>query len=316
MKRRGWLIPILFFFISITGLLFYQKDQYTHSFAVPTHLPPILWSETPVNITRIYLSEKGQQIEAAIDSGDWVLTSPIAARADSSLIYHIIQTFKEPQLTKVVDTDPENLSEYGIDETSFNLKLYTKDNHIHELIRGSLADGSYYYVYAPMSNTIYTMPISTFDNFHAELNVWRDKSLVYIKEKDIEKIELAYEDTYYTLYPAQTIDGPVFKDDRLDEKALKNLIGFLTTCKVKHFITDTADSNLLKAYGFNTPHLTAKIFLKSGKAQIITVGNITKEENLCYVVTSYSNSIFAIPYFDFSALKLEEAITEDFAPLE
>ncbi|WP_070000028.1 DUF4340 domain-containing protein [Cellulosilyticum sp. I15G10I2] len=310
MKRKGWLVPILFFFISLTGLIFYQKRQDSRSFAAPTSLPPILWSESSVNINKIQFSESGHQIEVLRIADDWELSQPLAARADHSLIYSILLNFKQPSLTEVIDIDPVNLKNYGIDDFSGRITLYTKDNHTYELMRGTLADPSNYYVYSPMAHTIYTMPKSAFNNINTDLAIWRDKHLLNFDKKDIDYITLTYKENTYTLLPTQADQTTLFESEGLDTEVLNNLIDFFEICKVKNFITDIASPNLLRAYGFDTPTLSAEITLKSGEVLTAVIGNVIKEENICYIVVNGSNSIVTIPYFDLSLLKIENIETE------
>ncbi len=306
MKRRGWLIPILFFCISITGLIFYQKRQDSHSFAAATNLPPILWSESSVNINKILFSEAGHEIEALKILDDWELSRPVSTKADNLLIYNILLAFKQPALNEVIDTDPSNLQDYGIDSFSPTLTLYTKDNHIYELMRGKVADDSSYYVYSPMAHTIYTMPKSAFENIHTDFALWRDKNLLDLDKKDIDNITLTYQENIYTLSSFQTALDISFRTDALDEKVLNNLIDFLAASKVNNFITDSADTALLRAYGFNAPLLKVEIALKSGKILTAVIGHTVKEENLCYMVANDSKSIMTIPYFDLSGLQIED----------
>ncbi|MDF2615123.1 MAG: hypothetical protein K0S71_2909 [Clostridia bacterium] len=308
MKRKGWFIPILIFFISISGLVFYQKRQDAHSYAAQANLPPILWSESPADINQVIFSEYGHEVQALRSSRDWELSKPISSKADNLFIYNIILSFKEPSFDTVIDIDPVNLRDYGIDELSPTLKLYTKDNESYELIRGNFADALHYYVYSPMSNTIYTMQKSAFENIHSDLTMWRDKDLLAFNKKDIQNIELTYNNVLHTITPTRLADSVSFKSETLDEKTLNHLVDFLESCTIKDFITDTADSSLLNAYGFSTPDLKVKIALKSGQSLVTVIGKSLKEENLCYVVINHSSSIATIPYFDLSQLLKPESL--------
>jgi len=302
MKRKGWFIPILVFFISISGLIFYQKQQDSPSFASTTNLPPILWSEAEANINKIEFSESGHKVQAVRASENWELSSPISSKADNFFIYNIILAFKEPVFTETIETDPAKLSDYGIDNLSPHLKLSTKDKDTYELIRGDLADTLHYYVYSPMSATIYTMPKSGFENIHTDLSMWRDKDLLTFNKKDITKLDITYNNTLYTTLPENQPLNTLFKSDVLDEKILNYLVDFLESCTIKEFITDTADSSLLPAYGFNAPSLKVKMTLNSGEILTFIMGISIKSENLCYAVINHSNSIVTIPYFDLSKL--------------
>ena len=311
MKRKGWFIPILVFFISISGLIFYQKRQDAHSFAAATSLPPILWSETSANINKIIFSEAGQEIEVIRSSADWELSKPITGKADNLFIHNIILSFKEPALVKVIDTEPTQLTDYGIDTFSPNLKLYTKDAHVYELVRGIPADAFNDYVYSPMSNTVYTMPQTAFESIHTRLASWRDKSLLSFNQSDIEKIDLIYNSTAYTIIPANDAGDIRFTAEGLEEGVLNRLIDFLQISTIKDFITDKADPQLLSAYGFDNPTVKVKISLKNSRILMLTIGNSIKSENLSYAQINLSGNIVTMPYFDLSGLKIVPALKSE-----
>lgn len=303
MKRKGWFIPILFFILSITGLVFYQKRQDSESFATPTTLPPILWSESSRAIHKITFEEGQNNIEVVRESDFWRLHQPLNTPADNLLIYKILLSFREPSLTEVIEVNPLHLNDYGIHDFSPRITIYTTDQEVYELIRGDLSDSSHYYVYSPMAHTIYTMSKYHFDILQTDISAWRDKSLLSFDKENIASITLDIAQNTYKITPSTKDSEIIFEAEGLDEKTLNQFIDFLQVCKINHFITDLADPHLLKSYGFDSPSLRVLITLKSGEQLHILIGNILKQENICYTIINHSKSILAIPYFNLENLK-------------
>lgn len=306
MKRKGWLIPIIVFFISIGCLVFYQQRQDINSLADTTTMTPILWSKASSDIVKIKYSQANNTIEAIREGSNWCITSPIKEKGDSAYIYNVIAPFTEPIFDSVVEISPSKLSAYGIDKNSPTITLYDQDNHEYIIQKGSAQDTLFTYVYTPMSDTIYTMAHNPFEAISTDITKWRSKELLSFDRQDITKVIISDGVNSYTLMPEETTinNSTKFTSSELDSNFVETFIFFLESCKIQSFITDTSDESILEAYGFNNPFAKISFYLNTGEKVSLTIGNIVKEENLCYVKLADSSSIVAIPYFDLSGLKL------------
>lgn len=303
MKRKGWLIPIIVFVISFISLIFYQKSQSITTLADTTTIPPILWSKVPSEITAITFSQGDTTIKATYNDAIWMLEQPLTDKADSLYIYNIISLFKEPIFEAVIDTAPTALSTYGIQDTSPSITLYDKTGNEYKLIRGNSADSATDYVYAPISNTIYTLDKSVFKSVSNDPSYWRNKDLLCLDRANIKQIKLNVNHESHILVPSHTQDHVVmFSSNTLDTSFVNHFVSFLESSKIQKFITDTPTASILDAYGFTNPSMTTTITYNDGTSTTLTIGNIMKEENLCYVRLEGVNGIFGIPYFDLSAL--------------
>ena len=124
MKRKGWLIPIIVFFVSFVSLIFYQKRQDINTFADTTNMTPILWSESVADITKVVYKHSGQQLVASREGDNWFITEPIKAEGDALYIYNVISAFKEPLFEEMIEVSLTHQTSYGIDELSSSITLY------------------------------------------------------------------------------------------------------------------------------------------------------------------------------------------------
>lgn len=307
MKHKGWLVPIIVFIISLIGLIFYQQRQDITSFADTTNLPPILWSKAPADITKVTISLSGHEVTVSRIDNDWFIDEPFATKGDSLYIYNIISAFVEPKFESVIDSEPTNLSQYGIDESSSTITLYDKDRQDYVLKKGKTLDEKTTYVYAPLSDTVYTMSETAFTNISTDINNWRCKDLFNFNRNDVAHITLHHKGQSYNLLPSHIEDTDLplsFTSHNLSSNFIDSFISFLETSKIQNFITDEADTKILEAYGFNNPTLKATITSTSGQVTTLIVGNIIKEDNLCYVQLAGTSQIVAMPYLDLSQLQL------------
>ena len=300
MKRKGWFVPILVFIISFSGLFFYQRNQNSISLASTTDLPPILWSKSSSNINKITYSLGDKSISVTQKDSSWLLTNT-QKHADDLYIYNILSHFSEPVFNKVIEISPKDFSCYGIDASSPTLTLYDNEDHEYTLVKGAAIDSNSDYVYAPLSNTIYSMNASTFSNLKINETEWVDKKLLNFNIEDVTKICFDYKSIQATLLPTISNNNAVtFTSQNISDNLANEFVHFLQTSKIEQFISSNVNAHVLEVYGFNSPNLKCTIYLNSGKTITLTIGNINENENICYAMINSNNSIVTIPFFDFS----------------
>ena len=301
MKRKGWVIPILVFIISFSGLFFYQKTQNTVSLATTTELPPILWSKSPSNINKILYSYGNKNIEAVRKNNSWFLSNFNNKQADDLYIYTILEHFSAPVFDKVIEISPKDLTIYGIDESCPTVTLYDSDNTEYVLTKGKSIDDYLDYVYAPLSDTVYSISSDVFKDLTITETDWLNKKLLNFDLKNVSKICFSYKSAQVTLTPVASSNKEVtFTSDNINDSLAAEFVHFLDSSKIEQFITDNANTHTLNVYGFSSPTLKCTIYLNDGNNITLTIGKINQSENLCYATVNASTSIVAIPYFDFS----------------
>lgn len=300
MKRKGWLVPILVFVLSFSILFFYQKSQDTVSLATTTELAPILWSKAATDISKVTYSNGSKQIEATRQNDKWVLSNLNNKYADDLYIYSILENFIQPVFEKVIEINPTALTKYGIDEDCPTLTLYDLDGNEYTLIKGDALDTLTDYVYAPLSNTVYSMQNIKFARLTSNETDWLNKQLLDFNLSDVTKISFSYKSIQATLTPSLVDNEIVFTSNNINDSLTAEFVHFLQTSKIEQFITDNAPDHVLNVYGFSAPSLKCMIYLNTGDTLSLTIGNISEDENICYAIINDSNNIVAIPFFDFS----------------
>lgn len=300
MKRKSWLIPILVFIFSFSILFFYQKEHNTVSLAHTTELTPILWSLASTDVNKVVYFHAGSQIEASRQDNIWVLSNLNNKHADDLYIYTTIGDFVQPVFSKVIESSPRDLMKYGIDDSSTFLSLFDFEGTEYTLVKGNAIDSLTTYVYAPLSDTVYAMDAAPFANLRNNEADWRSKQLLDFNSSDVAKISFSYKSIDATLLPTEQDGEIVFTSSNINDLLASEFVHFLETSKIQQFITDNAPEHVLSVYGFNNPSLKCTIYLKSGSSISLVIGNISKEENICYATVNGSSNIVAIPYFDFS----------------
>lgn len=311
MKRKGWFVPIIVFFICMGFLFAYQQNQFSSSHATPSDMPPILWSTTPDAIKKIIVKENGKTIEAVKKDLDWKLVSDTYTNANDFYILTILSNFKEPKLLSVVTSDNSNLAEYGIDQFSKTIILYDENDNAYELICGDLASSNSYYVYSPFSGSVYTISKETFDAITSHPLDWRDLNYLYFDKKSTSKISITYQGEDHIIEAIPSANNNVtFTSTTLSKESVDAFILFLESTRIKGFITDSATENVLSTYGFDNPIFKIAIANTDGKITTINIGSMSVEENLGYITLNSGKAIFAIPYCNIIPKQLVETEKE------
>ena len=300
MKRKSLIIPIFVFIISFTVLSFYQKSQNNVTLASTTDLPPVLWSKTNADISKVVYRISDKKIVAERKESDWFLSNINNKKADSLYIYTTITSFLEPHFKEVIELNPKDLTLYGIDATSPVLTLSDMEGNEYSITRGNNINKDLTYVYTPVSDTVYTMERDLFDPLSLNQEDWFNKDLLNLKIEDVHKVTFSYKGLETTLLPTQTEKGITFSSPHMNDALSEKFISFLENSKIEQFITDNASAHILQVYGFNNPSLRCTVYLSSGDTLSLIIGNIKEDENICYAMVNHNNGIVAIPYFDFS----------------
>ncbi|MEG0501264.1 MAG: DUF4340 domain-containing protein, partial [Cellulosilyticaceae bacterium] len=245
MKQKSWLTPILVFIVCISFLLSYQTRQSGTSLARTVEPPSVPWNIDISHISKIEFKESSKNITAFISENEWQLLSPLQTSADSAYIYNILSKFSTPQLVAEVTSDVTNLAEYGIDKFSKSITLYDTTYNNYELICGTEASSSTYYVYSPTSGIIYTMRKEYFDSVSVTLSSWRDKDYLKFNPETTSKIKVYYNHQTYVLEPSYIEDEFSFASTLLPQNIVDTIINFLSTTRINTFIVDEASPSVI-----------------------------------------------------------------------
>lgn len=296
MKRKGWFIPILVFFVCTWGLILYQQSTVDPSLARTSDLAQLPWDKENSEIQKIVFSAHSLVIEAQRDQSNWFITKPTKALADPTYIYNIISQFVSPGVIRTIETEVTDPSSYGIYEYSPSITLYDLNNMEYQLIAGNAADESTYYTYSPLTKCVYTIKKEIFDFVSSDLLQWRSKNYLSFSASETAKINLSINGTMHTLLPSTTGDEVTFSSSTLNDKRVLSFISFLSTSKVDTFIIDNAPPDIISSYGFDAPTVSLTIYDKSGTSRSFAYA--LSADKLCYyALNKTNNNIYKVPLF-------------------
>lgn len=300
MKRKGWFIPILVFFISTWILIMYNQSTREPSLAQTSDLAQLPWDKESSEIQKIAFSAHSSFIEATRNQNNWFITEPTESMADPTYIYNIISQFVSPGVIHTIETNVTDPSSYGIYEYSPSITLYDLNNVEYKLIAGNSADETTYYTYSPLTQCIYTIKKEIFDFVSTDLSYWRSKDYLNFSAQDTAKINISFEGRMHTIVSSTGEDGIHFSSETLSSDKVNSIIAFLSTSKVETFIMDQASSHIISSYGFDTPSLLLTIYEHSGVSKSFAF-TFPQDKPLYYALDKSNNNIYKVPLFNMAS---------------
>ena len=294
MKRKGWFIPILVFFICTWLLIVYQKSTSEPYLAQTSNLAQLPWDKESTEIKKVVFSSQSSVITAERIQNDWVLTEPLEVMADATYVYNVISRFVSPGLIHTVESEVEDPTAFGIYEYSPSISLYDAYNTEYQLIAGDAADETTYYAYSPLTKCIYTIKKEIFDYVSTDLALWRNKDYLGFSKQQPTKIVLSQKGVLHTLLPSPNQQN--YTSDTLSHEQITNIMSFLSSSKVVNFIMDQAPENIISSYGFNKPDFIFTLYQASGETQSFAF-KLSEDSLAYYVLDQTSHNIYKVPFF-------------------
>lgn len=293
MKRKGWFIPILVFFVCTWFLIMYEQSTNEPYLAQTSNLAQLPWDKEISDIQEIHFTNHSSSFTAKRIDDEWSITNPIQSVADSTYIYDVISKFVSPGLIHTIETGVDDPSAYGIYDYSPTISLIDQNGAEYTLIAGNSADETTYYAYSPLTKCIYTIKKDIFDFLSTDLSKWRSKDYINFNKETTSKVEFITPTKTYTLFPPSETGSSSFISEDLTPREVDSFITFLSSSKIEQFIMDQAPSNIILSYGFDNPHMKLKIYDKAGSSKTFSFVKIPNSIYY-YVLDPLNDNIYKV----------------------
>ena len=219
---------------------------------------------TPSAVTRIELKSKDRVIELTKTTGTephWLITKPIAARADQSKISELLTGLSSLRVADFVSEDPKDLHLYQLDEPCHEMTIWLGDAGKTFLIGASPTnDANKVYAKLKSADTIITIPAAAAGKFAPPINDLRDPHVLAFNRDEVRGIELARPTGKITVAregDTWKLTAPVPMN--ADDEAVGQLLDNLAELSAVQFVVDVATPADLQKYGITTPSVTVTL---------------------------------------------------------
>lgn len=219
----------------------------------------------PASATRIEIKSADRVIELAKTAATtntetrWMLTRPLAVRADSRKASELLADLNELRVQDFVSEDPKDLHTYQLDEPEHEITVWTGESgKTLTLGRALTNDATKVYAKLKGADSIFTVPAAAAQKFAVQANDLRDAQVLHfaqdaVREIDVirgsGKISLVHTDANWTITTPVAVPA---QDAEVDA-----LLAHLGTLDATQFVADVATD--LDKYGLAAPTATVNL---------------------------------------------------------
>jgi hypothetical protein len=209
-------------------------------------------------VQRVVLKSPAGEMELQKQDEHWEITKPLHARGDDQKVGDLIAKVTTAQIQKFVADDRGDLHPYGLAEPRGSITLFGEGDKQGQMLQiGAVPEKQKDEVYVRFSarGSVYTLPKKIEDLLNTKPNDLRDRHLVRIDMKNLDRITidapgkgktvLARKDEHWNIANEKNIAA--------NSSEVRRLLDALQNEQVTKFVEDVA-SNLPK-YGLDKPEL-------------------------------------------------------------
>ena len=229
-------------------------------------------------------SESGETTSLKKGGGTWQVAAPLATSADATEIGSITRNLSTLEITRVVDENPADPKEYGLDSPRVEIEFKASGDKdygdYHRLfIGGKSPTGGYLFARRDAEKRVLLVPAHTDPIFNRSTFDLRDKTLLAVDREKVDRIvasavgpeglgektlELARDGTGWKLTrPIAAIADPSAGD---------MLLGRVQGTTMKSIAAEQATPADLKQYGFDKPQGTLTLHTGSASSSLVFGG--------------------------------------------
>ncbi len=234
-----------------------------------------------VNQTEAMTFEKSSDV--------WWMTNPKQYKADTSFTTLVLDKLKEVRFERLVSEKKDKHDQFEVGENGSRVKAFAKGKEVLRLIVGkNTPDYRGTFVRLPDSDRVYATAASLGTGFKKKVEEWRDKTIVGLKEDELNRIEFSLEDGAYALVRKEipSVEPAAEEKDRgdvatsrwemegdadfrFDQTRLNQMLSSFERMKWSE-IVDAPET--LETYGLEKSKLFVKLTSKDGKETTVKLG--------------------------------------------
>jgi hypothetical protein len=256
------------------------------------------------DLTSITITRAGQAINLENQNGKWMITQPLNAPADESLVNSLVSDLATARIEREIDLEGDRLKNFGLTEPTVKLEFKLKDGKQHRIEFG-IKDysGSSAYAKVDGGQKAVLLPAALLTNADKPVNELRDRSIFSAPQNEINALKVSNAQGGFELAKQENnwlLKSPVAEP--ADEGAVNTLLSDITSAKSETIVSETADE--LAKYGLNQPSVTLTTQLNTGGERVIIAA---KQGDNYYAKASDRPQIFKIDSAFYDKLNAQPA---------
>ena len=246
---------------------------------------------TIANISEFSLIKKDQTITLQQNANSiWNLSQPLKAVGDNPEAEFFLSEIEALERSRVVESDPKNLSQYGLDAPTFKIHIKFKDDKEETLLLGNDSPMGGKIYLKLKSNPTVLLAATSKTTFDKSVYQFRDKTIFNFSSGSITRIQIKRSEHPLDLVREKEewkSSGKVRA--KADKDAVLAFLQAIQFSRVKEFVNEKPDS--LEPFGLKKPTTTLTLEDENKKRYSIDFG-VT--ENGAYAKKEDAPGVFRI----------------------
>ena len=228
-------------------------------------------------IAGISLLRGGQTVHLENQNNKWVVTQPINAAADESVLNSLLGNLVSARIERDFAPSGGDLKQYGLSEPAVKLEVKLKNGETHRVELGAKDQiGTSAYAKIDGAQNVSLVSAGLLNDADKSLNDLRDRSVLGATQYELSSVKINNESGSYELEKKESewnfkspVQGPA------DEGQVSSLLGELTGAKATEIVSENTDDPA--KYGMDKSKISITTRLATGSERTITVGSKVEE---------------------------------------
>jgi hypothetical protein len=258
----------------------------------------LLLSVRPDEVSGLTLKRAADTIAAVKRQGQWQLTAPLSAPADTRKLDDMVRYMAKLHVLRKIDERPEKLEPFGLADPTLEIRLRRQgpSGAVSVRLGAQNPTGRGYYAQVEGRTAMYLIPSAAKSELDASLYDLRDKTVLAFASSEVREIRLESATEPAVVLQRQDdhwqMTAPV--QDRGDAPQIRTLLQRLRDVKAQAFVAETPSD--LTPYGLADPAL--RVSLTVGPDRTVTtllLGSLDAERKGVYAKRDDAANVVLLP---------------------
>ena len=202
----------------------------------------------------------------------WNITEPLAAPGEDGVINQLLLVLEEAKITRVVEEEPKNLADFGLQNSPIQIALRFKTGEPKTLLVGDASPlGHDTYIKLADEKRVLLSFLDK-NQLNASLNELRNKVLLDFVARDVTAVDLKFDkEIQHFVKEGEDwkLTAPVSTQGDADE--ISNFLNNIRSERIETFVSETPEE--LVPLGLDPPRIVLKLQAeKAGQAWTLKIG--------------------------------------------
>lgn len=274
--KRSTLILLLIAAVAGVGVYFIE-GKFGKSGDEDAEKTPPAFKFTREDVVSITLIRGGQTTRLENQNNKWVITQPVNAAADESVVNSIIGDLVSARVERDFPPAGGDLKQYGLSEPAVKLEIKLKDGKTHRVELGSKDEISLSaYAKIDGSQNVALLPVGLLNDSDKSLNDLRDRLVLGATQYELSSFKIVNDGDAYELEKKEAewnITSPLA--GLADESQVSSLLADITGAKAAEVVSESVDDPA--KYGLDKSKVSITARLATGGERTVAIGSKVDE---------------------------------------